>query len=339
MNQNKKRITLFISAAVFLLLILDTKTAVDGAAEGLTLCIQVIIPSLLPFFLITTYLNPQLSGMRIPGLRSLGKKLHIPTGGEALLLLGLIGGYPVGAKMIGDAFAEKKIQKNTGQILLGYCNNAGPAFIFGVAGTIFHQAHIPFILWGIHILSAVITGFLLPRPSSGVIMLNRPQAVTIPEALHKSISVCVSICGWIIVFKMIMAYIVKYLSAYCSEYLLTILSGILELSNGCLQLSQFENDSTRFMICSAFFAFGGLCVALQTLSVSGQLKFGLYFPGKLIQTCVSIMLSIPVASYLFPSDPLSFQIILPLLAAVLSLLLTLKRYAENKCGNLSKNRV
>ena len=339
MNQNKQRITLFISVVIFALLILDTKTAVEGVIEGMSLCIQVIVPSLLPFFLITTYLNSQLSGMRIPGLNILGRCLHIPSGGESLLLLGLIGGYPVGAKMIGDLFTAQKIDKKNGQILMGYCNNAGPAFIFGVAGVLFQQRYIPFILWIIHILSAVITGFLLPRPRPGVIMLDHTQPVTVSETLRKSISICVSICGWIIIFKIIMAYIGKYLSQYCSVYSLIILTGILELSNGCLQLAELDFVCMKFILCSAFFAFGGLCVALQTLSVSGVLKFGLYFPGKLMQTCVSMILTIPVASILFPKDQLSLQISLPLLAVSILLIVTLKRYAENKCGNLNESRV
>ena len=339
MNQNKQRITLFISAAIFALLILDAKTAAEGVIEGMSLCIQVIVPSLLPFFLITTYLNSHLSGMRIPGLKILGSYLHIPAGGESLLLLGLIGGYPVGAKMIGDVFTAQKIDKNTGQILLGYCNNAGPAFIFGVGGVLFQQRHIPFILWIIHILSAVITGFLLPRPSKGTISLDHTQPVTVSETLCKSISICVSICGWIIIFKIIMAYLGKYLSQYCSKYILIILTGILELSNGCLLLGQLNFTCTKFILCSAFLGFGGLCVALQTLAVSGTLKLGLYFPGKLMQTCVSMILTIPVASILFPKDLIFLQITLPLLAVSFLLIVTLKRYAENKCGNLNKSRV
>lgn len=339
MNQSKQRITLLISVAFFTLLILDPKTAAGGVIEGMSLCIQVIIPSLLPFFLVTTYLNSQLSGIRIPGLNSLGRFLHIPSGGESLLLLGLIGGYPVGAKMIGDAFTEGKIDKNTGQILLGYCNNAGPAFIFGISGALFQKRYIPFILWIIHILSAVITGFLLPRPKPDVIMLDHPQPVTISKTLHKSISVCVSICGWIIVFRIIMAYIGKYLSPYWSKYLLIIITGILELSNGCILLSELDCVCIRFIICSAFIAFGGLCVALQTLSVSGSLKFGMYFPGKLMQTCISMMLTIPVTFILFPKDTLSLQITFPLLTVFIVIIVILKRYTENKCGNLNQSRV
>ena len=136
-----------------------------------------------------------------------------------------------------------------------------------------------------------------------------------------------------------MAYIGKYLSPYCSKYLLIIITGILELSNGCILLSELDCVCISFIICSAFIAFGGLCVALQTLSVSGSLKFGMYFPGKLMQTCISMMLTIPVASILFPKDTLSLQITIPLLAVFVLLIVTLNRYAENKCGNLNKSRV
>ena len=62
-----------IGAAVgMLLLILDSKTAVTGAWDGIELCLRTVIPSLFPFFIISAALTSSLAGMKLPLLRPLG---------------------------------------------------------------------------------------------------------------------------------------------------------------------------------------------------------------------------------------------------------------------------
>ena len=337
--KTKQYIKVLLSSSVLILLILDGKTSAKSVVNGLDLCLKVIIPSLFPFFFISAYLNSLLTGNTLPGLRALGRLLHIPTGGESLLLLGLLGGYPVGAQMIGDGNRQSIIDKRTASILLGYCNNAGPAFIFGVAGTLFDSLHIPFILWMIHMMSAIITGCILPKPTLRQIELKQHCGITLSECLQKSIHVCASVCGWIILFRIILTYISKYLLLHCGEIPTILLSGILELSNGCISLMTLEHPSVRFMMCSAFLAMGGLCVALQTQSVTGSLKWGLYFHGKLMQTGISLLLAVPCASFLFPTDLLSRKYIFMILVSSLLVIFIMKHTAKKSCGNSAQFHV
>ena len=153
---SKKHIWRTVSAAVILLLlILDTPTAIQGATDGIELCIKVVIPSLFPFLIVSAYLNRALRGSSIPGVHRIASSLNIPKGGDSLLLLGLIGGYPVGAQLVSQSYDQHQLSRRTGKILLGYCSNAGPAFIFGMAGSLFTSKSITFLLWGIHVISAL----------------------------------------------------------------------------------------------------------------------------------------------------------------------------------------
>jgi len=81
MRNNKQTIRALIGLAAFLLLICDNDTAKIGVAEGIGLCINVIIPSLFPFFIVSSYMNQALLGQQVPGLCALGRVLHIPSGG------------------------------------------------------------------------------------------------------------------------------------------------------------------------------------------------------------------------------------------------------------------
>ena len=336
MNTNCRRLSLLLTGMLLFLLIVDTDTAVAGAEEGICICLKVIIPSLFPFFMVTSIMNSSLLGQRIPVFRYIGKWIHFPLGGESLLLLGLIGGYPVGAKLIADNYNDGRISKSTSQILLGYCSNAGPAFIFGIAGSLFSSNRIVFFLWGIHILSALVTAYLLPRPAQERIHISASHNLSISIALKSSIHICASVCGWIILFKSATAYLDLWVADILPDKIYIYLSGVLELSNGCLLLKNLPFEAERFILCSTFLSFGGLCVLLQTLSATKPLGLGLYFHGKVMQTSISIILSSVISCMLFQIPAVSS---LPAVLIFLPLLILTTRYVKKSCGNFANSAI
>lgn len=338
MRERKRHLHLFISIAIMILLILKPSTAILGASEGIDVCIKAVIPALFPFFIVTTYLNTSLLGHSVPLLLPLSKMLKIPKGGDSLLLLGLIGGYPVGAQLIAQAYHSQQISKRTSKILLGYCNNAGPAFIFGITGSMFSSIYIPIILWGIHILSALITGYLLPRPEFEHLHWDNKEKASITSALKKSLSICATVCGWIILFKVVLSYLDILLRNFHVNTAKILLAGFIELSNGCLQLANIPSASLRFVLCSAFLAFGGLCVIFQTASAAESIGLGLYIHGKIIQTAISIIGAIFLSYVLFPNDKIVESYAICTIISCVSILLITKGSAK-RYGNSLKNSV
>lgn len=323
MKGRKRRLQIFISIIIMILLILDTSTATRGASEGIEVCIKAVIPALFPFFIVTTYLNTSLLGHSVPFLHPLIKTLSIPKGGDSLLLLGLIGGYPVGAQLISQAYHNQQISKQTSRILLGYCSNAGPAFIFGITGSLFSSVYIPIILWGLQIGSALITGYFLPRPEIEYIHWSNKQENTITSALRKSLIICVIVCGWIILFKVILSYLDVLIENCCGNIAKVLLAGFIELSNGCLQLAGIPSVSLRFILCSAFLSFGGLCVIFQTASAAESIGLGLYIHGKIMQTTISTIASILLTFLLFPNDKIKVSYaVCTIISCVVILLIT-----------------
>ena len=274
---------------------IEGKTASQGAAEGLDLCIRTIIPSLFPFFVLTSYLHPWLTNINFPVISALGKLLSIPSGQESTLLLGFLGGYPVGAQLIGESYRNGQLSKENATILMGYCNHAGPAFLFGITAKLFHSPVIPWVLWGVHILSGILTAIILPRCHSQHSVASHITPITFPQALRSAITICSSVCGWIILFKALLSLLQKWFIKALHGVPFIFISGLLELSNGCFQLAELSSQSARFIFCSAFLSFGGFCVAMQAASAAVPLGLGLYFPGKMIETLTSIGLSILVS--------------------------------------------
>lgn len=300
-----KRYLAGIAAAIgMLVLILDGKTALAGGAEGVTLCIRTLIPSLFPFFLLSSLLTGSLSG-------------------RALLLSGILGGYPVGAGNVAQAYRTGSVSRQEAERLVVLCNCAGPSFLFGVVGPILGSVRSAFLLWGIYLLSVTALWMILPKSR---IPAGTSHPVSVQDALFQSIRAMAGVCGWVILFRVFLAILDRWVLWLLPDWGRILVYGILELSNGCLALEQLE-PGLRFVLGAGMVSFGGLCVMLQTAGAARNISLGLYFPGKAFQAAVSTLL----ASFLVPGT------ISPVIQAGLVIFAVLcgaiLRKIENKCGN------
>ena len=185
--------TAILCSLGMIILIVDAETALNGASEGIDLCLRSVIPSLLPFFVLSMLLTNALSGMELKLLRPIGRLCGIPEGGEGLLAVGLLGGYPVGAQCIAQAYENRQLSRKTAQRLLGFCSNAGPAFVFGIVARKFTQGWAGWALWGIQILSALTVGVVLPGIKQKKMEMD-PKKLKLTDALSRCIKVMGTVC-------------------------------------------------------------------------------------------------------------------------------------------------
>lgn len=289
-----------LAAVGMLVLILDSERALSAAAEGLDLCIRTVIPSLFPFFLLSGILVREWTGRNLSLLRPVGRLLGMPEGSEALLITGFLGGYPVGAKAVADAWRSGNLTQKDANRLLTFCSNAGPAFLFGIAAPMFTNPAAGWILWGIQILSAIMTGLFfwdIPSPARAM----QPAAKTsLSEALNNALSVTAQVCGWVILFRILTNFALRWFLWLFPDWMAIAFTGFLELTNGCLSLSAVDSEQTRFLLCSAMLSWGGLCVGMQTASVAKGLELTDYLIGKTFQTIFSLLLSAAFTGLLSP---------------------------------------
>lgn len=294
------------SAVGMMILILDSKTGFLAAKRGIALCLATVIPSLFPFIFLSILLSDSLMGAKIPILRSLGTCLKIPEGTESLLLCGFLGGYPSGAIAISNAFHAGSLSRHEAERLLSFCNNAGPAFIFGMGLSVFADGRIPWILWGIHILSAVVAGILIPgahRSSAELAGIRKASAIS------AAVSAMACVCAWVILFRVVIGFLDRWLLWLLPTEAKVAAVGFLELSNGFCALALVKDVRIRLILCSAMLALGGLCVTMQTITVTKGLHLTKYYLGKVIQFFISLLLSVTVAYGLWWLLPLSAAII------------------------------
>ena len=299
MKQVKSILSLIFPCAAMLILILDSRIALQGAQQGLELCMQTVIPSLFPFFVVSILLTGTLSGRQIGLLRPICRFCRLRSGSANLLLIGILGGYPVGAKCIYEAWKQGQITRTEAQRCLGFCNNAGPAFIFGMCGSLFSNPWMGWILCGIHIISALLVGHILPENRTVSTGTCVPQHITLVQAVGKAITAILSVCGWVVLFRVILAFCQRWFMWLLPTLWCSVWMGILELANGCINLAAVASEGVRLILCAAYLGFGGLCVALQTASVVGELGTGMYFPGKVLQCSFGCCLASLFASLMY----------------------------------------
>lgn len=316
---------IFIPSMGMLVLILDSKTALLGVSEGIGICIRTVIPSLFPFFVLSILLTGAMGSGGFSLLKPLGRICGVPGGMEGLIPLGLLGGYPVGAQAAAQAYAEARISKEQAHRLLGFCSNCGPAFLFGIAGSLFSQPGKAWVLWGVHILSAILVGILLPEKKRVHCQASKGNPPDLPEAMNRAIGITASVCGWILLSRCLLSFLERWFLWAFSAEVQAIAAGILELANGCLALHHVENEATRFLLASGLLGFGGLCVGMQTVSVTGTLGTGWYFPGKLLQMSLSLSLSALLLPLLYPGSHIHWAAFLTLLPAFAILLIKKKK--------------
>lgn len=319
---NKRTLRTAPAILAMAVIILDTKTVISGAQEGLALCMQSIIPALFPFIVLSGVINSSLLGRNFKLLSPFGRFTKIPKGTESLLLLGFLGGYPVGAQAVAQAYRAGSISSNTAKRMLGFCNNAGPAFLFGMLSLIFSNPKLPWILWAIHLFSALLVGYILPYGKDTSGNITCPKHMTLSDALKNAIKITATICGWVIIFRIVLSVCDKWILFRFPEHIKVLISGLLELSNGCVSLTNLSDEKTRFIYACTMLAFGGFCVGMQTGSVTQDLGFGYYFPGKVLQTLISVLFCLCVQPALFknPIDLTAILIVLLIIVINISFL-------------------
>jgi len=307
-----------VTAFAMLLLILDAKNALVSAVAGIDICIRTVIPSLFPFFFLSAIINDRLLGANMRMLKPIAHLCKIPENSESLLVLGLIGGYPVGASGIGTAYRSGSLSKKQAIRMLSFCNNAGPAFIFGILSPILQQSFALWILWLINIGSAVLVAILLPDSEKGTVSIIHAPSITPAQAMQISIRNIACVCGWVVLFRIILGFGDRWFLWLLPKSIQVLITGLLELSNGCLALASLPTLGLRFVYSSLFLSFGGICVGMQTASVIGQLPMKQYWLGKILQTAISFTFAGIVQVFLYPEDYLDLTI--PMLMAVVILI-------------------
>lgn len=317
-------------------LLLYPEQSMEAGRQGLQLCANVIIPSLFPFFVLSSlvvelgmarYLGRALERLMWPAFR-------INGAGASALVLGFVGGYPVGARTAIQLYEKGLVSRTQVLRMLAFCNNSGPAFILGVVGTgVFGSGAIGLLLYMTHIAASLCVGLLFrfygktDAPSSQAHRTcTQFQTVRFSTAFTDSIktsfSAVLNICAFVVFFTVIIRLLflcgIMDTAAQILTLLLTplgfdhmqtaqLLTGLVEVSSGVTSLTGAGPLAGRAAMAAFMLGWAGLCVHCQVLSFIGDsgLSSGTYLAGKVLHGLLSALFTAGLTR-LFPlSQPVS----------------------------------
>ncbi|MCD7820488.1 MAG: hypothetical protein LUH07_15790, partial [Lachnospiraceae bacterium] len=123
--------TVLLILLLFSYLLLCPQTALHSARDGLLLWYHSVLPVIFPFMFLSTLTLRILDADSLPEAfsRPLTRLFGCTAYGAFVILAGYLCGFPMGAKLTGDLYREKKITREEAHFLYGFANNLSPGFI------------------------------------------------------------------------------------------------------------------------------------------------------------------------------------------------------------------
>lgn len=315
-NLKKNGLTLLFT--LFLLfLVIFSKSNLSAAKNGLSLWAKNVVPSLFPFFIATELLNytnvPYYLGKFTN--KFMRPLFNVPGEGSYAFIMGIISGYPVGAKIVNKFIEDGTCTKPEAERMLAFTNNSGPLFIIGTVGiSLFGDSKIGIILFITHILACLTVGIIFGFISKHNLLkskkscfrydtINKNYEISdlggiLSTSITNAISTILLIGGFIVLFSIIISILnslnlIETLSNslvyfhISPEYGKSILIGLLELTNGlnCVSSIHAKKMSIQIIISAFLLGCAGLSIFLQIFSIAANNKLSMkpYLIGKLLQ--------------------------------------------------------
>lgn len=245
------------------LMIYPTQTA-EGIKEGLLLTANNLIPSLFPFMVISSYIvNSPVADIMAKTTNTFSEKIFKTNGyGMCAVIMGLIGGYPIGAKITADFYKSGRLSKKQAQSLLLWCVNPGPAFVIIAVGSfMYSRVKSGIILYVSIVISALITGFVVSlftkhTYTPQIALTEEKNKNQFVNAVNSSGQAMLSICSWVLIFSASGKLFTEILPPTPA----TVLRALAEVTTGCAIAA--EKSLPLPLVCGIL-GFGGFAVFFQ----------------------------------------------------------------------------
>ena len=271
-------------------LIAVPETANAAASDAALLWWTRVLPSLLPYLVASSLL------MRSGILSRMNQRL-VPF---LLLPTGMLGGYPVGARLAGELYRKRAVSLPDAQTVAVFCNLPNPVFLISVVSTgLFRdpKTALPLLL-GVYgtSLAALIP---LTRIRFSVSQASEPPALSriLPASISDGVQAILNI-GGCLVFASVLGALLEATGVFrlfgtAAPAARAVALGLFEMTSGVSAIAFVPFSLPLRLALAAFFIrFGGVSVLLQSASC-----LSLSIPRHVLTSFVSALLA-AIAVYL-----------------------------------------
>lgn len=303
----KKWVPLFLFF-VLALLLLDPSRYFLSVKGGVMLFASSVLPSMLPYFFFTKLLTGTGCVTALSGTvgRPVAKVYRTAPIASYPLLMSLLSGYPVGARVLADLYEKGLISREDAIRASSFCSTSGSMFVLGSVGAaILRDGRAGVVILIAHYIGALLNGLLYrgAKRERAVVLLP-PLAGSsdslLSDAMYESVLSLALVGGFIAIANLLGEMAVDLLSRVGLSKVFSsgslpagILYGAFEVTRGCVEFASLGVGRvwTASLSCLAI-SFGGLSVLLQSMAFLGKtgIKQGKFLLMKSSQAAISFAL-------------------------------------------------
>lgn len=270
------------------------------AFHGFTLWYSKMIPSLLPFMIISGILirmnlSEKFAGILHPIFKRIFKcRANVSYG----IMLGFLCGFPMGARVCTDLYKNHKISLTEARFLLYFTNNIGPVYFCSFVIPLLELTPpLPYLLgmYGIPFLYGIVLRYTRFRnmvtEADGLVQdtvelshntINKSSLLdAVDDSIKSAVQSILMLCGYMILFNTL-----NILPHYLLPSLHVYLAPLLEITGG---LSMLGKTLPLYSLC--LLSFGGFsCIAQTNSMITGtELSIREYIIHKVIITLFAVL--------------------------------------------------
>ena len=265
-----------LTAAVCIMLITDSRQVIEISQRSVTVCLSVIIPSLFAFMVLSQIMiSSGIADMLFFPLYKISSFWFKGSRRQfSVFLLSLIGGYPVGIKLLKEFTAYNKNYTAIAEKMLCYCYCGSPAFIIQIVGlSVFGSADAGLLVYISNAAACLIIAVIINLFSKKTNIEEKKLSDVkislkiVTSSIEKTVKALGVICGTILAFNILLELMdyIGLMDALNASGIDKITASVFEISN----LSLFQgNDFGWLPFFAGITSFGGLCIIVQTAALS-----------------------------------------------------------------------
>ena len=264
-----KRLFLTVLCIIVIFIILACPEMVtDGVRQGIKLNLYSVIPSLLPFMVLTNIMIKYNLCEYISYLFKpiLSKVFKVSSIGCFTVIIGFTCGYPMGAKVIGDLYKNRILSLSEASYLITFCNNCSITFLlnyilFNCLGSDIPLHIVLILVYVPPIMTGIINKFIL-KPDLNT-NTSRKYILGNSNPIFSAVKSISILSVYIICFTVISEWISSI--SFLPGTVKCMIAGFTEITSGAnLIATKLGNTSMRDFLILACTVFGGFSIMFQS---------------------------------------------------------------------------
>ncbi len=271
----------YLFIIIFFCMLTNSSSTFEGARNGLELWLFTVVPSLLPYMIISTYMTESGIFQFLSRFFSAITKYlyHLSPNCGYVIFLGFLCGYPIGSKLSADMVKKGHISLTEGQILLCFCNNVSPAFLITYLNDqVINLPQYATKIMAMMITVPVVSGLVFswfyrhfPLSEQGSVKVSANSNHSVHSA---NLDACITLGfenifrlgGYILLFSIANQFIIDFFRT--TPLMQSRICSLLEITSGLdLYRENMLTSTQRLLECTSLCSFGGFCCLAQTASM------------------------------------------------------------------------